>query len=112
MGLDSSVGIAAGYGLDGPGIESQRGARFSASLQTGPEVHPASYTTGTRSVPGLLPGLGVNHPPPSSAEVKEGVEVCLYSNSEPSWSVIGLNLPLTSSLLLYVYCNIHLSPCM
>ena len=32
---DSSVGIATAYGLDGPGIESRWGARFSAPVQTG-----------------------------------------------------------------------------
>jgi len=36
MGRDSSVGTATGYGLDGLGIESQWGARFSAPVQTGP----------------------------------------------------------------------------
>jgi len=30
VGRDSSVGIATRYGLDGPGIESRWGARFSA----------------------------------------------------------------------------------
>ena len=32
----SSVAIATGYGLDGPGIESRWGARFSPPVQTGP----------------------------------------------------------------------------
>jgi hypothetical protein len=64
---DSSVGIATRYELDGPGIESRWGARFSAPVQTGPGAHPASCTMGT----GLKrPGRGVDHPPPSSAEVK------------------------------------------
>jgi hypothetical protein len=40
------------------------------------------------------PGRGVNHPPPSSAEVKERVEVYLYSPSGPSWPVLGWTLPL------------------
>jgi hypothetical protein len=44
--------IATGYGLDGPGIESRWGARFSASVQTGPGTHPASCTMGTGSFPG------------------------------------------------------------
>ena len=41
---DSSVGIATRYGLDGPGIESQGGggAKFSAPVQNGPGVHPAT----------------------------------------------------------------------
>ena len=32
VGRDSSVGIMTGYGLDGLGIESRRGSRFSASV--------------------------------------------------------------------------------
>ena len=50
---DSSVGIATRYGLDGPGIESQWGAKFSAPVQTGPGAHSASYTMGTGSFPGV-----------------------------------------------------------
>jgi hypothetical protein len=34
------------------------------------------------------PGRGVNHPLPSSAEVKERVELYLYSPSELSWPVV------------------------
>jgi hypothetical protein len=60
----SSVGIVTGYGLDGPGIESQWGARFFAHVQTGPEAHPASCTMGTGSFPGVKrPGRGADHPP-------------------------------------------------
>ena len=51
-GRDSSVGIATGYRLAGPGIEYQWGARFSAPVQTRPEAHPASYTMGTGSFRG------------------------------------------------------------
>jgi hypothetical protein len=47
------------------------------------------------SFPGVKrPGRGVDHPPLSSAEVKERVELYLYSPSGPSWPVIGINLPL------------------
>ena len=35
------------------------------------------------------PGLGADHLLPSSAEVKERVELYLYSPSGPSWPVIG-----------------------
>ena len=35
------------------------------------------------------PGRGVDHPPPSSAEVKERVQLYLYSPSGPSWLVLG-----------------------
>ena len=51
-GPGSSVGIATGYGLDGPGIESRWGARFPAPVQTGPGAHTASCTMGTRSFRG------------------------------------------------------------
>jgi len=65
------------------------GARFSAPVQTGPGAHPASYTMGTGSFPVVKrPGRGVDHPPPSIAEVKERVELYLYSPSGPPWSII------------------------
>jgi len=90
MGRDSSVDTATGYGLDGPGIESRWLARFHAPIQTGPGAHPASYTMVTESFPEVkLPGRGVEHPPPSSSEVKERVELYLYSTYGPSWPVIG-----------------------
>jgi len=66
------------------------GARFSAPIQTGPGAHPASYTMGIRSFLEVKrPGRDVDHPPPSSTEVKERVELYLYSPSGPSWPVLG-----------------------
>jgi len=53
VGCDSSVGIATRYGLDGPGIESRWGARFSAPVQTGPEAHSASCTMSTGPLWGI-----------------------------------------------------------
>ena len=53
VGPDSVAAIASRYELDGPGIESQWVARFSASIQTGPGAHPAPYTMGTASFPGV-----------------------------------------------------------
>ena len=50
QGCDSSVSMATHYGLDGPGIESRWGARFSAPIQTVPGAHPTSYTMGTGSL--------------------------------------------------------------
>ena len=87
--IDSSVGISTCYGLDGPGIESRWDARFSAAVQTGPKTHPASYT-----MTGLSPGVkrpvrDVDHPPPSSAEIKERVGRYIYSPFGPSWPVVG-----------------------
>ena len=59
----SSFGIATGYGLDGPGIESRWGTRFSAPVQTDPGAHPASCTMGTGSFPGVKSGRGVTLTP-------------------------------------------------
>jgi hypothetical protein len=77
---DRSVGIATRYRLDDPGIESRWGARFSTPVHTGSEAHPASCTIRTGLLHGVKrPERGVIHPTPSSAEVKERVELYLYS---------------------------------
>jgi len=70
-------------------------ARFSAPVQTGAGAHPASYTVGIGSFPGVKrPGRGVFHPPPSSAEVKKRVALYIYSSSATSWPFLGLALPI------------------
>ena len=80
---DSSVGIATGYGLDGPEIESRWGARFFVPLQTGRGAHPASSTMGTGSFPGVKrPGRDVDHSPPCS----KGKAVPLQAWSGPDGS--------------------------
>jgi hypothetical protein len=72
MGRESSVRIATPYGMDGPGIEYRWGARISAPVQTGPGVHPASYTMDTGSLPGLKrPGRGVDHAPHLEPRLKK-----------------------------------------
>ena len=61
--MDSVFGITTRYWLACPGIESRWGARFFAPVQTGSESHPAYYTMGTGSFPGVKwPGCGVDHP--------------------------------------------------
>ena len=62
-GPGSSVGIATGYGLDGPGIKSWWGVRFYAPVQTGPGARPVSCTMGTGSFPGVKSGRGVTLTP-------------------------------------------------
>ena len=89
VGRDSSVGIASRYGLDGPGDRNPVEARFSAPVHTGPVAYPASCTVGMGSFPGVKrPGRGVDHPPPSSAKVKDRIELYIYSTSRPSWPVL------------------------
>jgi len=69
MSRDSSVGVEARYGLDGPGIESRWG--IVRTRPDRPLGHPASYRMGTGSFSGVKrPGRGANHTPPSRAEVK------------------------------------------
>jgi hypothetical protein len=90
VGRDSSVGIETRYGLDGPGMEPRWGPRFSTPVQTGPESHPACYTIGPGFFPRVKrPGRGVDHPPTSSAEVKERVQLYIYSLSGPLLPVLG-----------------------
>ena len=76
-------------------------ARFSAPVQTGPATHSASYImgTGTLSRGVKRPMRGVDHPPTCSAEVKERVEIYLYSHSGFSWAVLGWTVPLNQASL-------------
>jgi hypothetical protein len=70
-GPGSSVGIATGYGLDGPGIESRWGRDFSHTSRAalGPTQPPVQWLPGiSRGV--KRPGRGADHPPPPSAEVE------------------------------------------
>jgi hypothetical protein len=87
---DSSVGIALGYGLDDRGSRFRFPAgagNFSCNhrVQNGSGAHPTSYPMDIRgSFPGVKrPGREVDHSPPSSAEVKECVELYLYSTNTP-----------------------------
>ena len=72
-----------------PGDRILVGVRFSTPIQAGPRARPASYTMGITSFPVVKRPGRVDHPTPSSAMVKERVELYLYSTSGPSWSVMG-----------------------
>jgi hypothetical protein len=72
-GPGSSVSIATGYGLDGPGIESQWVCDFSLTSRPplGPTQPPVQWVPGSFQGVKQL-GRGADHPPPSSAEVTKG----------------------------------------
>jgi len=83
---DSSACIATHQGLGGPGIESRWGWDFSH----GHGANPSPYTMDTGIFSGVKrQGRGLDHPPPSSAEVKKKVELYLYSTFGRSWPVVG-----------------------
>jgi hypothetical protein len=86
---DSAVDVATRYGLDDSVIDSRWGRDFSAHFQTVPGVHLASYTMDNGYFPGVKrPGRGVDHPPPSSAEVKERIKLYLDPPSGFLWPVL------------------------
>ena len=64
--------------------------RFVAQCLT--TVLPRTYTMGTGSFPEVKwpkEGVVFDHPRPSNAEVKERVELYLYSLSGFAWPVLG-----------------------
>jgi hypothetical protein len=86
---DSKVGIATRDGQDGPGIGSrwERDFPHSSRAALGPTQLPIQYVPGIFLEVKRL-GSDVNHPPTSSAEVKERVEIRRYI-SGPSWPAVG-----------------------
>ena len=72
------------------------GGEILSSCPDRPWGPPSPLYDGYRiSFPGVKrPGRGFDHWPPSSAEVKERVQLHLYSSFGPSWPVIGWISPL------------------
>jgi len=87
------------------------GARFSVPVQTELRGPPSLLQNRYRVFPGAKrPRRGVDHPPPSSAEVKERVELYLYSPSGSSWLVQGWTLPLQKASFTHPENMVLLTP--
>jgi hypothetical protein len=86
---DSLVNIPACYGLDSAEIESRLGRDFPHPSRPvlGPNQLPIKWVPGLFSG-GKVAGRDVDHPFLSSAEVKERVELYMYSPSGPLWPVL------------------------
>ena len=70
--------------LTSSGDRNPEGARLFAPVHTDLGAHPTSYRMSPGSFPGVeRPGCGVDHPS-NLREVKERVEIFLYSTSGPS----------------------------
>ena len=83
VGSGSVVSIATAYGLDGPRIESWLGQDFPRLSRPalGPAHPPVQWYSGSQVFPGGKVQLGhdADPSPRSSAEVKNRVELYLYS---------------------------------
>ena len=95
LGRGSSVGIATHCGLEVRG-SNPGGGQLLCTCPDQPWGPPSLLYNGYWVLPGVKqPGHGIDHPFPSSTEVKERVELYVYSPSGPSWFVIGWTLPFT-----------------
>ena len=100
MDRDSAVGKATRYGLDGSGIEIRWGRDFPrrSRMALRPTHSPRNEY---KVIPeGKAPGRSVDTHP-SSAKVKENVELFFYSLCGPSWPLLG-RTSLSSALSYFV----------
>ena len=101
MGQESSVGIATRYGLR-CGDRIPVGGEIFRTRPDRPWVPPILLYNRYRGIPGGKAAGALRWPPtPSSAEVKERVQLYLYSPSGPSWPVLGRNIPLPLLFTFY-----------
>jgi hypothetical protein len=96
------VGIATRHGLDVLGVKSRWKAEPYFPHPSRPALRPTQCVLGPFPRE-KRPGRNVGHPPPSSAEVKERVEVYNYSPFGPSWPVVKWTI--------LIFRDIHLQNC-
>jgi hypothetical protein len=103
----SSLVIVTRYVLDGPVIESLWGRDFPHLSRPAPRPTQPPI----QWVPGLSRGkapVAWRPPNPFSAEVKERVELYIYSSSGLSWSVLEWTLPLPLPLPYSLYWGVYI----
>jgi len=86
--------------------------RFPAPVRAGPGTFSASRTMGDGvffSPAVKRPGRSFHHAPRSRAEVKQRVELYIYS-SGPSWPVLGWTLPLPYYISYHIYYITYIIP--
>jgi hypothetical protein len=88
--------------MDSPAVHSQWQRVFPhRSRRVLWHTQPRLYFMGLER-----PGNDADHSHPSSVEVKERVELYLYSPSEPSWPVLGRKFKICcSNQYIIVYCS-------
>ena len=105
VGRKNAVSIATPFGLDGPGIESRWGG--DENFRTCPDWPwglPNLLYNGYWGFPGGKTARAWRwQATPARTEVKERVELYIYSTSGPLWPVIGWTV-----LYLYVYSGLRI----
>ena len=95
VGRDSVIGTSQGSNPSGGEI-----------FRTRPDGHSLLYNGYRVYFPAVKrPGRSANHSLPSRAEVRERVQLHLYSPSGPSWPVIGWTLPISFTFTNEHYCT-------
>jgi hypothetical protein len=105
-GRDSSVGTANRYKMDGRESNTGWGEIFRSRPDRPWGWPNLLYEASWVPLPGVKrPGRGADHPPPSSAEVKERVDLYLYS--PPLWAFMACS---RASFAVYLYFHVLLQP--
>jgi hypothetical protein len=79
--------VATGWAVRGSNVGGGRDFLHPSKPALGPTQSPIQWVSAYPWVKG--PRRGVNHPTPSGGEVKERLQLYLYSPSVPVWQVIG-----------------------
>jgi hypothetical protein len=90
------------------GFDSRRGLEivfFTTASRTalGPTQPPIQWVPGALSLGVKRPGSEADHSPPTSAEVKECMQLYLHSPNTPSWRGAELSTGPTLPFYLYLY---------